>query len=85
MATRRWQGGALPVAQKETITIGGTWVAADTLTVTCNGRSIVLTIGTTVTTTQIATELAAALGSTSTALGAAYSVTERGPNIGEFR
>ena len=85
MATRRWQGGALPVPQKETITIGGTWVAADTLTVTCNGRSIVLTIGTTVTTTQIATELAAALGSTSTALGAAYSVTERGPNIAEFR
>ena len=85
MATRRWQGGALPVAQKETITIGGTWVAADTLTVTCNGRSIVLTIGTTVTTTQIATELAAALGSTSTALGTGYSVTERGPNIAEFR
>jgi len=85
MATRRWTGAALPVAQKETITIGGTWVAADTLTVTCNGRSIVLTIGTTVTTTQIATELAAALGSTSTALGTGYSVTERGPNIAEFR
>ena len=73
------------MAQKETITIGGTWVAADTMTVTCNGRSIVLTIGTTVTTTQIATELAAALGSTSTALGTGYSVTERGPNIAEFR
>jgi hypothetical protein len=85
MATRRWTGAALPVAQRETITIGGTWVAADTLTVTCNGRAIVLTIGTTVTTTQIATELAAALGSTSTALGAAYSVTERGPNVAEFR
>jgi hypothetical protein len=85
MATRRWTGAALPVAQRETITIGGTWVAADTLTVTCNGRAIVLTVGTTVTTTQIATELAAALGSTSTALGAAYSVTERGPNVAEFR
>lgn len=85
MATRRWTGAALPVAQKETITIGGTWVAADTLTVTCNGRALTLTIGTTVTTTQIATELAAALGSTSTALGTGYSVTDRGPNIAEFR
>lgn len=85
MATRRWTGAALPVAQKETITIGGTWVAADTLTVTCNGRALTLTIGTTVTTTQIATELATALGSTSTALGTGYSVTDRGPNIAEFR
>ena len=85
MATRRWTGAALPVAQKETITIGGTWVANDTLTVTCNGRALTLTIGSTVTTTQIATELAAALGSTSTALGTGYSVTDRGPNIAEFR
>jgi hypothetical protein len=85
MATRRWTGAALPVAQKETITIGGTWVAADTLTVTCNGRALTLTIGTTVTTSQIATELAAALGSTSTALGTGYTVTDRGPNIAEFR
>jgi hypothetical protein len=75
----------LPVAQKETITIGGTWVAADTLTVTCNGRALTLTIGTTVTTSQIATELAAALGSTSTALDTGYTVTDRGPNIAEFR
>lgn len=85
MATRRWTGNALPIAQKETITIGGTWVAADTLTVTCNGRDLVLTIGTTVTTTQIAIELAAALGSTSSTLGTAYAVNERGPNIAEFR
>ena len=85
MATRRWTGNALAIAQRETITIGGTWVAADTLTVTCNGRDLVLTIGSTVTTTQIATELAAALGSTSSSLGTAYSANERGPNIAEFR
>jgi hypothetical protein len=85
MATRRWLGNALAIAQRETITIGGTWLANDTLTVTCNGRDLVLTIGTTVTTTQIATELAAALGSTSSTLGTAYSANERGPNIAEFR
>lgn len=85
MPTTRWIGAALPLAQIETITIANTWAANDTLTVTCNGRDIVLTIGTTATTTQIATELAAALGSTSTSLGTGYSVTERGPNIAEFR
>jgi hypothetical protein len=85
MATQRWTGGALPLAQIETITIANTWAANDTLTVTCNGRDIVLTIGTTATTTQVATELAAALASTTTALGTGYSVTERGPNIAEFR
>ena len=69
MATTRWTGGALPLAQIETITIANTWAANDTLTVTCNGRDIVLTIGTTATTTQVATELAAALASTTSSLG----------------
>ncbi len=85
MAIRRWLGNALAIAQKQTITIAGTWVANDTVTVTCNGLDLVLTVGTTVTTAQIATELAAALGSTSSTLGTGYSVNERGPNIAEFR
>ena len=85
MATRRWLGAALPVAQVETLTVALTWAAADTATVTINGRDITMTVGTTATTTQIATELAAVLNSATSTLGAAYSATERGPNVAEFR
>lgn len=85
MSTRRWLGGALAVAQVETLTIADTWAANDTATLTINGRDIVVTIGTTATTTQIATEIAAVLSSASTSLGTGYSATERGPNVAEFR
>lgn len=84
MATRRWLGAALPVAQVETITIANTWAANDTATVTINGRDITMTVGTTATTTQIATELAAVLNSSTSILGTGYSATERGPNVAEF-
>lgn len=54
MATPRWTPRALPVAQVDSITIANTWTAADTLTVTINQRSLVLTVGATVTTASIA-------------------------------
>ena len=43
MATQRWLGRALSVAQISTITIGGTIATSDTFTVTINGRSITYT------------------------------------------
>ena len=43
MATRRWKGGATPVAQVNTITVGGTAVAGQTYTVTINGRTVTYT------------------------------------------
>lgn len=45
MATQRWLGRALAVAQVSTITIGGTISGSDTFTVTINGRSITYTAG----------------------------------------
>lgn len=85
MATPRWLGKALAIAQVETITIANTWAAADTATVTINGRDIIMTVGTTATTTEVATQLAAVLNSATSTLGTAYSANERGPNVAEFR
>lgn len=84
MAIVRWIGNALPVAQVETITIANTWAANDTATVTINGKTITMTVGSTATTTEVATQLANVLNSATAALGTGYSATERGPNIGEF-
>ena len=59
MADVYWTGSAVPVPEKQTLTIGGTWLASETLTVTLNGRSLVLTTGTTVSVTQVALDLVA--------------------------
>ena len=82
MATRNWLGNALAIPEIYTITVGGTWVAGETLTLTINGKSVVLTIGTTVTTTEVATQIANVWnGST---LGTAYTANVFGSAVGEF-
>lgn len=85
MADKRWVGAAQPIAQVETITIGGTYSAGEDITVTINNKSINLIIGATTTTAQIATELTSAWNNDeNTALGTDYIASERGPNIPEF-
>lgn len=54
MATIRWKGAATPIAQTSTVTITGTWVQGETITLTINGNDLVYTAGTTVTTSAIA-------------------------------
>jgi hypothetical protein len=82
MATRNWLGNALAIPEIYTITVGGTWVANETASMTINGKSVILTIGTTVTTAEVATQLSNAWnGST---LGTGYSVNSFGSAIGEF-
>jgi len=85
MATRRWLGGALPVAQVETISVGGTWATSDTATISINGRDLRLTVGATTTLAEVCVQLARMLGDASTAMGTGYSASERGPNVAEFR
>lgn len=85
MATRRWLGAALPVAQVETLTVGGTWATNDTLTVTINTRDLTLTVGTTTTVAEVCTQLERMLEDASTAMGTGYTASERGPNVAEFR
>ena len=64
MATRYFLGQAKQVAQVNTVTIAGTWAAADTITITVNGVDFVVTIGSLVTTAQVATTLNEAFNGT---------------------
>lgn len=44
MATRRWRGDVLAVAQVTTIAVTGTWATNDTATLTVNGKSVTFTV-----------------------------------------
>ena len=45
MATKRWTGDAIPVAQVTTLTFAGAgWVAAETITITCNSKDLIVTL-----------------------------------------
>ena len=51
MATLYWTGNAHSVKQIDTITVANTWAAGDTVTCTINGKDLVITCGSTTTTT----------------------------------
>jgi hypothetical protein len=57
MATRRWLGAAADVKQIDTLEVTGTWAANDTLTLTINNITFVLTVLASKTTAQVATAL----------------------------
>lgn len=57
MANVRWEGKAQAIAQVDTVTIALTWAQNDTITLTINTKSIVVTIGTLTSTAQVATTL----------------------------
>lgn len=57
MAFKRWLGRAGAVAQVDTVTIAGTWAAGDTVTLVINDKSLVVTIGSLVTTAEVATSI----------------------------
>lgn len=59
VATKRRRSDAAEFTESQTITVGGTWLNGDTITVTINGKDLILTVGATVSTTAIATDLAA--------------------------
>ncbi len=61
MANNRWLGRAHAIAQVDTVTIANTWTATngttDTITLTINTKSLVVSIGSLVTTAQVATTI----------------------------
>ena len=58
-----WIGNAQDIAQVDLITVTGTWTSAETLTVTCNSKSVIVTMGTTIdTVAEVAAAVAEALG-----------------------
>lgn len=61
MAVKRWIGAAAKIAQIDNITIGGTWATGDKATITINGSSLTLTVGTATTTANVASALSASV------------------------
>ena len=61
MASNRWLGSASPVAQVDSIVIGGSWATSDTVTVTIGQKTCTYTVGGTTSTTTIASGLQTAL------------------------
>jgi hypothetical protein len=57
MATLNWVGTAVAVKDVWTITVANTWATSDTATVRINGLDLVVTIGSLVTTAQVATTI----------------------------
>ena len=82
MANSRWIGRAAAIPEIRTITIANTWAQNDTLTVTIGGASLVLTVGTSVATTDVAAALKAMLEGD--ALVGDESRTNTGDNIPQF-
>lgn len=65
MATTNWIGNANATKQIDTITVAGTWAAADTVTLTINNKGLVVTIGADTTTAQVAQAIRDAWNATS--------------------
>jgi hypothetical protein len=85
MATRRYLGHAANTQQVDTITIANTWAQNDTVTLTIDNIDVVITIGTLVTTAQVATTIKQVFnGETLTDTSASYTPNSGVQSIGQF-
>jgi hypothetical protein len=86
MAVTIWTGGAVGIAQVDTVTISGTWTAADTVTLTINGNDLVVTVDTPTATASVASALSAAVNASGKTDGLAGTETRNlgGQQIPEF-
>jgi hypothetical protein len=91
MATHDWIGQAVNVKQKATAVVTGTWAQNDTYTLTIANLDFVITIGTLVTTAQVATTIKQAFNGetlTDTSASCTISISDGGaqaiPQFAEF-
>lgn len=82
MTIRYWLGAAVPIPEVQTITIALTWAAADKATVTINGKTLTLTVGTDSATTDVAAALAAMIAGQAAIDDETRSAL--GTSVGEF-
>jgi hypothetical protein len=61
MATKVWLGGAVDIAQVDTVTIGGTWATDETITLSIGGNDLVVTVGGPTATASVAASVSAAV------------------------
>jgi hypothetical protein len=91
MATLRWKPASLNKKQTYTITVANTWAQNDTATITIDNVAFIVTIGTLVTTAQVATTIQQALSGTTltdTSASCTIAVADGGaaliPQFSEF-
>jgi len=87
MATINWIGNAHATKQIDTITVADTWTAADTVTLTMNGKDIIITIGDGTTTAQVAESIRDAWNASSRIDGTGSNTNTSnagGQEFGEF-
>jgi hypothetical protein len=85
MANCDWVGNAAAIKDVWTITVANTWATSDTATVTIDGIDLVITIGSLVTTAQVATTIKEAFnGPTLTDTTATVSPSGGGVSIPQF-
>lgn len=89
MATKRWLGAAVAVAQKTTVTIGGTWANTEAVSLICNGNTLTVTLSTAAaaSTSTVAAALHAAINASDTTTGLTNGETRNlgGQQINEFK
>lgn len=88
MANIRWVGGAVATKQVSTLTVADVWAANDIAVVTIGNKDLRITVGTAVTVTDVAAEIAASINATSTSSptpSAGYSRNIGGQEIPEFQ
>lgn len=83
MGTVIWQGDAINIAQISTVTLGGVWLANDTITLTISDKDLTLTIGATVDIPTILDNLVVMVSGTGT-FDTDYSANALGDSTGEF-
>jgi len=83
MADKNWTGNANSFFEKYTLVIGGTWLATETISLTISNKTITLTLGTTVTTAQVATDVAS-MWNGNPALSSGYTSTSTGNLVPEM-
>ena len=83
MAEPRWLGAAVDIVDTWTLTIGGTWAQNDILTLTINGKDLVLTVGASFATTDVATAVAEMINGEAFTV-ATMAASQTGNNVGEW-
>ena len=87
MANKYWIGAADNSKQLDTITATGTWATGDTATITCNNKTVTVTIGSSVATTDVVEALASAINAADATSDLANDESRNrgGRELGEFR
>lgn len=88
MAVKRWKGTAVAIAQRTTLTFTGSFAATNTVTVSCNGNNLVVTLGSTsaASVTAVASAVSAAINASSATASLSADETRNigGQQIPEF-